>query len=137
MIEVISDAKLFAPWLANRLGYAEVWKDGAGYGFLYNDELVGAVVFTEFTGRDIHVHIASQNPVWFTRPYLKVISEYPFVHCGVERVTALIDEKNERSRRLFKGWGGCEEGRLRNYIADGQDAIVCGMLKRECRYLNV
>lgn len=136
MIEVISDAAFFAPWVAKKIGFGAVWPDAAGYGFLDNGNLVGAVVFTEFTGRDVHVHVASQDSGWCQRRYLKFIAEYAFVHCGVHRASAITNETNEKAEKFCRMWGFKEEGRLREYFEDGRDAIVWGILKHECRYLN-
>jgi len=135
-VEVISDVKIFGPWVGQKIGLGHDYKDAAGYGFLIDGQLAGGVVFTDYTKRDIHAHIAIEDSRWCTKKYLRFVSEYPFVHCGVERVSSLTRKSNPKAGKAMSAWGGKQEGVLRKYFADDDDAILWGLLKSECRFLN-
>lgn len=136
-IEVISDVKQFGPWVSEKIGLGRVYENAAGYGFLVDGQLAGGVLFSDFTGRDIHVHIAIEDARWCSRKYLKFIAEYAFVHCGVSRVSALTAQSNPKAAKVMAAWGSKQEGLLRKYFSDDDDAIVWGLLKEECRFLEM
>ena len=55
---------------------------------------------------------------------------------GCRRVTGYVPAANARARRLDEHLGFVYEGRLREALPDGQDVLVLGMLRRECRWLD-
>lgn len=70
-----------------------------------------------------------------TRMFLRALFYYPFLQLHCRRVTALIDDDNERSLRLVEHCGFEQEGRMRHATARG-DVLVYGLLKEHCRWLR-
>jgi RimJ/RimL family protein N-acetyltransferase len=99
--------------------------------------LLGGVVFNNFTKKDIHMHVAGVNPRWLTRRFLGECYRYVFNQLGCRRATVMIDEANERSLKFCRGLGYVYEGTLRCYLPNGNDCHVLGMLREECRWLKV
>jgi RimJ/RimL family protein N-acetyltransferase len=56
------------------------------------------------------------------------------VQLGVQRVTGYVPASNAAALRFDRHLGFVEEGRLREALPGGEDVIVLGMLKRECRW---
>jgi RimJ/RimL family protein N-acetyltransferase len=103
--------------------------DGAG-------ELVGGVVFHNFTGRDVHVHVAGLGPHWLTRRFLGECFRYVFFQLGCRRCTGLVARSNLAAQRFDLGLGFKYEGVLRAYLPEDEDCYIYGMLREECRWLN-
>jgi RimJ/RimL family protein N-acetyltransferase len=72
-----------------------------------------------------------------TKKFLFSVFWCPFVQFGVRHITCAIEASNERSVRLCAHMGFELEGRLREAAQGGEDIIIMGMLKRECRFLSL
>ena len=57
-----------------------------------------------------------------------------FTELGVSRMTARTRASSLDVRRVIEKAGFRQEGVLRSYFKDGEDAILFGMLKTECRW---
>ena len=99
--------------------------------------IIAGVTYTMFTGRDIHAHIAGLGKRWMTKRFLGEIFRYPFHQLGVARITCLIAADNEPSINLCRKLGFQYEGVLRQFMQDGRDCLIFGMLRDECRWLKV
>jgi len=87
-------------------------------------------------GADMRVVIAADDPRWCQRRILRELFRYPFEEAGCERLTAVIKDGNQRSLKLCLGLGFKREGILRRGWNGRTNAIVLGMLKSECKWLN-
>ncbi len=132
---IIHDKHRVAEWAKPKLDGDITWRNFQAFGFELDGDLIGAVVFTEYTGNDIHASVASTNPRWWHRRYIKMLYEYAFEQCGCSRISALVNETNAKSIKLVQGLGFQEEGRLRRYF-NPQDGIVFGQLRSECKWLK-
>lgn len=105
--------------------------------------LIGGVVFNNFTQADIHMHVAGIGRRWLTRRFLGECYRYVFNQLGCGRCTVLIDAANEHSLKFCAGTedkpglGYIYEGTLRRYLPNGNDCHIFGMLREECRWLTV
>ncbi len=131
-----NDPKPFIQWLKDRLMLDKIQGEDAAqaYGFRDNGEIVGAFVFSEYTGNDVHMYCVSENPKIFQRRYFKQMFDYCFETMKVKRVSAMCNESNLRSRKLISGVGFKQEGRLRRYFGN-EDALVYGLLKEDMRMI--
>lgn len=98
--------------------------------------IAGAYFFNHYDGdvSDITVSvavddIASARPAVFQR-----ILAYPFGQLGVRRITAEIDQGNERAIRQAEMLGFKLEGLKRRMGKDGGDVGVFGLLPDEARF---
>lgn len=94
--------------------------------FVYDTHSVGSCF--------IHV-MSDQSMQWLPKQFAIIAMAYPFNQCGYRRISAVISEKNPRSLALAKRFGMVEEGRMRQAAAGGEDYIMLGMLRSECRFL--
>lgn len=84
---------------------------------------------------NIRMHVAGVGH-WLSRTALAVFFSYPFQELGLRRVTALVAKKNKKSRKLCEDLGFSQEGRLRQAAVNGDDLIVYGLLRKDCRWLK-
>lgn len=102
-------------------------------GFVRDNRLVGAAIFynwREDVG-DVEFGFAGvPDRSWVNRKAMAAIYQYAFGQLKCRRVTAYT--KNPSAVRLLqKHLGFVHEGRLREHYADGSDAEVFGLLKRD------
>lgn len=104
-----------------------VWREGV---------LEAGMIFSNYRGFEVELTIAAKSPRWATRDVLRAIFHVAFVQLGCVRFMVKIAKNNKRARKLAEGVGFQYEGKLRNGYDGLKDAIVYGMLSRECRFLH-
>jgi RimJ/RimL family protein N-acetyltransferase len=103
-----------------------------------NGELIAGVVFENYTGSSISMHVAAlDGRNWMSRDFLFRVFAYPFLQLECNRVTGLVRTDNAKAQRFDEHIGFIKEGVLRKGATDGTDYIIYGMLKEECRWLNL
>ncbi|KQV27846.1 hypothetical protein ASC97_05625 [Rhizobium sp. Root1203] len=108
--------------------YAIGMRDEAGY--------LGVVVFDAFTTTGCWISVASNGSKnWLTREFILRVFAYPFVQLLYPRLNAFVSVNNQASIDFCEGFGFSREGLMREAGSDGEDLIVFGMLRRECRWL--
>jgi hypothetical protein len=108
----------------------------AALGVVRRGRLVAGCVYQNFRTIDIDVVMAADSPSWALPDTLRALFGYPFLQLGVVRLTAIIGRANKRSRRLAEGLGFRLEGRARRALDGREDAMIYGMLREECRFLQ-
>jgi len=108
---------------------------------LDNDGRILAVsVYSHFTDTNCEMSIASDGSSrWMSKGFLRASYAYPFLQCGLQRVTGIIEVGNDSALRLDEHIGMVREGVLRNWFItdDGpKDGIVMGMLREECKWIR-
>lgn len=103
--------------------------------FSDDGDVLAAAAFDSFTPYECCVHVVVDERLGVTRGTLRQVFEYPFITCGFDRVTALVSSANARSIEFIQRLGFSLEGRKRKAI-DGEDEIIYGMLKSECRWIR-
>lgn len=98
-------------------------------------KILGAVVADRFTKSGCELSIASDEPRFLTKGFIKFIFNYVFNTCGIIRITTLVKEHNKRSLKLMDGIGFVKEAVLKKGYGD-QDAVLFRMLKDECKWLD-
>lgn len=108
-------------------------------GVVSGNRLCAVAVYHHFRPAvpDIEMTMTADSPRWAAKGAVRFLLAYPFEQLGCVRVTALIGRKNKRSRRLVEGLGWKLEGTCRRAWDGRQDCMVYGMLKDECRWLEV
>jgi len=99
--------------------------------------IIGGVVYTLYTGRDIQASVAGAHRRFMTRRFLGEIFRYPFLQLGVRRMTILIGAENVHSQQFCEKLGFQYEGVLRAFLPEDENCLVYGMLREECRFLSV
>lgn len=96
----------------------------------------GVVVFDSFTTTGCWVHVASDGSKrWITRELIIRVFAYPFIQLGYPRINSFASVNNHDAVNFNEAFGWKREGLLRQAGEDGEDLILFGMLRSECRYL--
>jgi RimJ/RimL family protein N-acetyltransferase len=104
-------------------------------GLRRDGDLVAGVLYEGINDFNLWMHVAAvPGRRWLTRDYLRAVFGYPFLVCGVRRISAYVDASNADARRFDEGLGFREEARLRGAAADGGDLILYALWREECRY---
>ena len=111
--------------------------DSPSIGVIEDGEVVGGVVYSMYTGNGIMMNVASSKRSWLTRTFLRAAFAYPFKQLGCTRVSGLVRVDNADAQRFDEHLGFVREGLIRKGDDDGTDLILYGMLKEECRWLNI
>lgn len=98
------------------------------------DKILAVCVFNHFSKFGCEVNLVSFKPGSIDEEFLRVVCDYVFNKCNLNRVTSIAREDNERCLRLQKRIGMVEEARLKGAYGEF-DGIMCRMLKDECKWL--
>lgn len=123
-------------WASERVGGIQFRPDAVAIGSERDGELVAVVVYDSFSEADCNMHIASDGTgMWMTKELLVSAFAYPFVQCGLRRVTGLVPAKNHTALKFDLHIGFEIEGHCRNALPD-DDIIILGMTKGMCRFIS-
>ncbi len=125
-------------WAAENMGYPDFRfrPDAKAIGHVRAGALAAVVVFDNFSDGDCMISVVSDGGRrWFSREFGRAVVAYPFVQLGQRRLTAMILESNAASRAFCAAFGFTQEGRLRKAGPGGEDMLLFGMLREECRWL--
>ena len=98
-------------------------------------EIVLGVVYDDYNGAAISMHVAARGQRWLTRKLLRYAFWYPFCQLKVRRVTGMVSAANTACRRFAEHLGFTLEAVLKDAHPEG-DMCVYRMLRKECRYIN-
>jgi RimJ/RimL family protein N-acetyltransferase len=125
----------FIAWAELKTG-CRYRNDAKAIGMLVDHKIAAAVIFDTFSTTDCLIHVASDGSrQWLTREFLARTFAYPFIQLAYPRATCIISETNEASLRFARHIGWVEEGRRRRGGPAGEDEIMFGMLRHECRWV--
>ena len=108
-------------------------------GFVEGSKIIGALMFSDYDGNNIFVHLSIDDPRACQRRYIKFMFNYCFITAKCNRMTALCENNYERNEKLLQGVGFTKEGIIRQgYCKNGKfvDGAVYGMLKQECKWIK-
>lgn len=112
---------------------SEIADDAQFIGRIDGDKLLGVVAVWNWDGRGCEAGWAGE-PGWLSRGYLRFVFDYIFGQMGCHRVTGRIDASDAVAIAQTERLGFVCEGRIREAAADGQDILIYGLLKTECRW---
>jgi RimJ/RimL family protein N-acetyltransferase len=125
-------------WVAERVDEDRFQDTDVAIGIEEDGELIAGVVYNMYTGPSISMHVAAvPGKRWLTREFLFRFFAYPFIQLRCRRVTGLVREDNLAAQQFDEHIGFVREGLLRNACDDGQNMILYGMLREECRWLEI
>lgn len=134
---VLDDKARCGAWALERIAHVPSWGEWfEAIGLERDGDLLAVVVYNLWSGADIAMHVAAMpGRRWMTRAFLRAVFRYPFVQLGCRRVTGYVPASNADALRFDRHLGFVEEGRMREALPTGEDVLVLGMLRRECRWL--
>lgn len=99
-------------------------------------ELVGGVIFQNFTGESIGVHVAGFVPNWLNRDLLWMAFDYPFNQLKCKRIFSQIPETNTKSLAFNRKLGFKEVAKIDGVFRDGAVVVTC-IGKDDCKWHNM
>lgn len=139
MIEIVSGSQSeLRNWIMERTYHPPVFGDYACLGFVDRGKLIGGVLFCHHDpGCSIEMHGAGDfTRVWLNRKCVEFVAAFPFERLKVRRVVAPVWEMNWRSIRFLEHAGFQHEGTLRQAARNGDDLLIYGLLRNECKFLR-
>lgn len=126
------------PWVGHRVNEDDFSENDVAIGMEEDGEIIAGVVYNWYTGPSICMHVAAEpGKHWLTRQFLYAAFAYPFIQLNCNRVTGLVRVDNLKAQKLDEHLGFVREGILRKAADDKTDFILYGMLKEECRWLEL
>ncbi len=123
----------FAQGLIHGLHTAD---DMRAIGLRRDGELVAAAVYEGFNGQNMWAHLCGlPGARWMTRDFLRAGFGYPFLVCGVKRLSGYVNASNHEARRLNEHFGYRVEATLAGAAPDGGDVLIYVMRREDCRYV--
>ena len=127
--------KAVAAWVAIKLAI-EDFGPYTAIGVIDGEWLIAGVVYNNYREANIEMTIASISPRWCASRILRGLFWYPFGQIGCHRVTAVTEHTNQPVREFIRRLGFIEEGVMRRSYLNGNDAVIHGMLREECRWIG-
>jgi len=126
--------KLLARLLQKRLGGG--LSECQCLAIMDDERLVGVVSYFNYRWPSIEMGFYCDDYRWaLNRRGICEVFAYPFLQLECRRVTALIDKKNVRARKMVQRMGFKEEGKLR-HASDRGDMFIYGLLPEELKYVG-
>tara|TARA_R110002050_G_scaffold22588_2_gene61461 strand:+ start:2245 stop:2670 length:426 start_codon:yes stop_codon:yes gene_type:complete len=125
-------------WLKPKAYLGEYSDEFSYVAFCEDGKILGVLLFSDYDGHNIMVHLALDDPRCCQRRYIKLMFDYCFNQAKVNRMTALCVNGYERNEKLLSKTGFVKEGVVRKFFKKGSelhDAALYGMLKEECRWV--
>ena len=124
------------PLVSKLAGYSEnkfIYGKDPTIGFLYNDELVGGVVYHNYIENAcIEISVGTKTPKVFTsRQLMYEVFSYPFLQLKVKTLVAKIAETNEESIKFTEKFGYSYAGYIRYGCNETAGAIIYDLTKEE------
>jgi RimJ/RimL family protein N-acetyltransferase len=126
----------FLAWAAARLD-CDWPPESLALAVLEGDEIRAVIVFNAFYERYASMHIVTdQTARWASRAVLAKIFTYAFDVLALERVSGYTPSRRIKAITMALRLGFVVEGRQREAAGDGDDLVLTGLLRRECRWLR-
>ena len=124
-------------WVATRTQEFGNFGASVGFGVEENGRLIAGVVFSDYNGVNIQMHVASDGSRnWMTRELLWMVFDYAFNQAKVKRITGLVGEGNIEARNFDEHIGFVVETTLESAHPTG-NLIVYKMFREDCRWLKI
>ena len=123
-------------WVAAKTNEYGNFGASVGIGWMRGGEIVAGVVFSDYNGVNIQMHVASDGSrQWMVREYLWTCFDYPFNQAKVKRITTCVGEGNTVARHFNEHIGFTHETTLEGAHPTG-GLIIYRMWKADCRFLR-
>lgn len=123
-------------WVADRTGGNYYAGSGSSIGLARDGEIVAGVLYDNFTGRAVQMHVASDGSrKWMNREYLRACFDYPFRQLGVNKVIGIVDSTNTDALRFDHHLGFVTEAVIKDAGKHG-DLHILSMTRQQCRFLK-
>lgn len=122
-------------WVCQRLESEFNEKLSTAIGLEKDGALIAGVLFDNYNGRSIAMHVAAEGSHWMTREFLCACFGYAFNQCKVKKVIGYVDSTNLAARRFDSHLGFVLEA----IIPDAgrcEDLYIYSMTPDQCRFIG-
>lgn len=128
-----------ADWISQQQGSPKKhWEKFQTIRFGRGSKLLVAWLYLGISDVNVAVHCAATpGAIWCVPEVLQHVFGYPFLQLGCNRITAPISESNRKACSTAEHLGFKREGCMREADRAGGNVLMYGMLRRECRWLNL
>lgn len=102
-----------------------------------DDEFVGGVIYSNYTGESIGISVGAVTPKWMNRDVLFIAFDYPFRLLGCNRIFSQISEDNDHTLEFNAKLGFKRVARIEGVYPGGRACIVTCLEKTDCRFLSI
>lgn len=121
-------------WVARRAG-GTYSGGGVAFGLERDGELACGVLFEDYTGRAMKVHVAKDPDGSISRLWLYAFFGYAFNQVKVHKLIGPIDSNNEQSLTFARRLGFVDEAVIKDAAPTG-DIVLLTMTREQCRFLK-
>lgn len=123
-------------WVAKKTNEFGNFGASTGIGLEKDNELVAGVVYAEWNGPNIVMHVASDGTKqWLNREYLWFCFAYPFLQLDCKRITGYVGEGNKEAIKFDTHVGFALETTLEAAHPTG-NLLIFRMWKRDCKWIR-
>lgn len=97
-------------------------------------QMLGGVIFSEFTGASVCIHVHGYTGNWISKDMLWVTFHYPFEQLGVNMLLGKIDSSNTHALTFNRKLGFKEVARVPGVYPTGA-LVIMSMCRPDCRWL--
>ena len=91
--------------------------------------------YTAFIGKTCQMHMVNLKGGYTPKGLLFGAFDFPFNHCGLEKVFGIVNSKNIKAIEYDQKLGFKEALRFEGMHDDGGDLVVFHMNKADCRWI--
>jgi RimJ/RimL family protein N-acetyltransferase len=133
--EILADKEAAWQFYVERTGSGSRTEHQKGLLLKRLGEPVAAVVYDQFNGSNIFMHVAAvPGKKWMNRHFLHEAFKYPFVTMGCRRITGWVWADNIEAQKFDEHLGFKREAVLKDAAGPGQDVYLYVMFRDECKY---
>lgn len=127
---------VFGPHIANAAGVVFNRDADTVLCRVEHGELLGGVIFTDYTGSSINLHVAGFKPNWINNDMLWATFHYPFVQLNCKVILGRVSAANSKALEFDLKLGFSEVARIDDVFPDGS-LILLAMRREDCRWLKL
>lgn len=134
MTQIVFNSKKVEQWVAASVGSTDC-SAAASFGVERDGEILCGVIYDNFNGANIFIHLSAVPGYQFTKGFLRLVFGYAFDCLKVKRITGVFSSANEKVKRFGERLGFKFEAVLKDASKDGD--LLLYVLRREwCRVLK-
>ena len=133
-VSISFDKDLIGPWVFHRVGKPWGPEGREVVGLVKDGEVLGGVVFEDYTGVCIQAHIALASPRVPFRKLLACAAGYAFNQLGVNKIIGVVKSSNLAALKMDLRIGFKPEAIIKDVFEDA-DMVIMSMVRGDCSFI--
>lgn len=121
-------------WVAAQ-GGGEYFGGGVGFGIEKDSRIVCGVLFENYTGQSLQIHVGLEPGQRMSRDWLLELFGYAFNIAKVKKIVGVIDSENSACLKFTRHIGFRDEAVIKDAGPRG-DFCILTMTRQQCRFLE-